>query len=283
MSNIPTPPPVPASQRYPVQIRNFVSYADQPPDPNDPKKTFTVSNPDGTTTAIDLTLDSAIVTRDLHTEIVSMEQTVGQKPFLVGGTMGSSIQFLHQNKATIGHNHLHQAMYMIHVGDDHPQYMTVDGSKAFTAPVTAPGAVAGTHLINLSQAKVAGLNRTQVEAIIQSQLKAKLANLGDDFVRGPVPGQRWKMTGGFTTGYTDENGNIWVDFTPARFSEIISFIYMKNPFPGGSMLGWYAYQYMEDQLVLLGLSPQGAMIQFIEDIRVDRQALVALTWIALGI
>jgi len=49
------------------------------------------------------------------------------------------------------------------------------------------------------------------------------------------------------------------------------------------MLGWPTFQYEEDQLILLAYDTRGAWIQFIEDIVVDRQAAVAMTWVALGI
>ena len=291
---MPAPPPVPAAQRYPLAIRDFVAYQNQP---QDGTKIFIVQNLDGTTTTVDLTLDAAAVTKDLHTEIISLEQILGQKPFMTPGsnTVGRSINYLYNSKAE-GHvdarncitpppapSHYHRHFMLTGLGgDDHPQYMRHDGARPFTRPVTAPGAVDGDDLITLAQAKVAGLNSSQVQGIINSYLASQKLDPNDHNLTGP-DGRRWKMSGGFASGYTDGNGNLWVDLTPAQFSYILSFIYCKMPFPGGSMLGWYAYQYMEDQLVLLGLSPQGAMIQFIEDIRVDRQALVCMCWMALGI
>jgi hypothetical protein len=294
-----------------VTIRDFVTYQNQP---QDGTKIFVVQNPDGTTTTTDLTLDAAAVTKDLHAEIVSMEQTIGAPPFLVPKTtsLGGSISWLFVNKSpgrvdsrgaitppplklTTGpgdrsgdgvapqltHSHVHSTSKSLNA-DDHPQYMRVDGARPFTAAVTAPAATTSNDLINLSQAKNAGLNSTQVRSIITSTLAAQKLIPGEANVTGP-DSRRWKMAGGVAQGYTDINGNLWVDLTPARFSGILSFMFMKMPFPGGSMLGWYAYQYMEDQLILMGLSVQGALIQFIEDIRVDRQALVCMCWMALGI
>jgi hypothetical protein len=291
---MPAPPPVNASQRYPLAIRDFVTYLDQP---QDGTKIFIVQNPDGTTTTVDLTLDSDTVTRDLHTEILSLEQTVGAPPFLVPKTtsLGGSIQWLYANKAAgrvdvrgaitppppPAHRHYHVQTTALGA-DDHHQYMRVDGTRGFSAVVTAPAATSSHHLINLSQAKTAGLNSSQVSSIIQSTLASQKLVPGEHNITGP-DGRRWKMAGGVAQGYTDINGNLWVDLTECRFSGILSFMWMKMPFPGESMLGWYAYQYMEDQLILMGLSNQGALIQFIEDIRVDRQALVCMCWMALGI
>jgi hypothetical protein len=277
---VPVPPPVPASSRYPLAIRDFVTYLDQP---GGAGRYLIVQNSDGTTTTIDLTLDSAVVTKDVQTEIVSLEQTIGTKPFMTPGasTVGASIQYLYNYMADRTHNHRHFMSKSL-TADDHPQYMPVNGSRAFRAPVTAPGAKTANELINLSQAKIAGLTYTQVQATINNTLAAQKLVPGEHNITGP-DNRRWKMAGGVAQGYTDGNGNLWVDLSPAKFNGILSFNYMKMPFPGGSMLGWYAYQYMEDQLVLMALSNSGAMIQFIEDIAVDRQALVCMCWIALGI
>jgi hypothetical protein len=305
---MPVPPPVDTSQRYPVRTRDFVTYQDQPGDAN-----HIITGPDGST-PLDLTVDFAIVTKDLHTEIISMEQAIGAPPYLVPKTttLAGSTQWLFLNKAagrvdargaitppptnlSTGpgdrsgaipqgpptHSHEHKTSTLRNA-DDHHQYMRVDGGRAFSAAATAPAATAAKHLINLSQAKAAGLNSTQVQSIITSALAAQKLNPGEHNITGP-DSRRWKMAGGVAQGYTDMNGNLSVDLKPARFAGILSFTYMKMPFPGGSMLGWYAYQYMEDQLILLALSVQGAVIQFIEDIRVDRQALVCMCWMALGI
>lgn len=314
---MPIPPPVDATQRYPTAIRDFVTYMDQPAGiagdgitVTDPTKVFIAG--DGTLT--DLTLDSAVVTKDLQTEIISLEQTIGTPLYIVPKTtsVGGSIQWLFLNKAgglidsrgaIIGpsggpsggslppaptdaplgpvHNHIHRTSTDL-TADDHPQYMRVDGTRGFSAAVTAPAAANAHDLINLSQAKVAGLNSSQVSTIIQQTLAAQKLVPGEAGVTGP-DGRRWKMAGGVAQGYTDINGNLWVDLTPCQFAGILSFNFMKMPFGGLSMLGWYNYQYMEDQLILMGLSTQGALIQFIEDIQVDRQATVCMCWMALGI
>jgi hypothetical protein len=280
--------------RYPLAIRDFVTYQDQPGDSNH-IMTYPDPNNPGNTITVDLTLDSAIVTRDLQTEIISLETVIGAQPFMVPGqvTVGGSIRWLSSNLSPgqvdsrgvveplppPSHSHVHaQIAGDGPPSDDHLQYVRVDGSRGFSAPVTAPGARDAHQLITLGQATGAGLNSWQVENIIQNSLHAASAHP----ITGP-DGRRWKMAGGFWSGYTDGNGNAWIPFGDANFSGILSFNWWRNPFPGGSMLGWYAYQYMEDQLELLGLSNTGALIQFIEDIRVDHQALVACTWLALGV
>jgi len=288
---MPTPPPVPAAQRYPVAIRDFVTYLNQPW--NTSKNLVTTNpNPPPATITTDLTLFLAAVNRDLQTEILSLEKTIGIRPFTVprNPTLGKSIQWLYSQISpgsidargainplpTPSHTHPHKQSAALDA-DDHPQYMRVDGTRGFTKPVTAPPGSHVNNLITLSQAQGAGLTAAQVQSIINSTL----ANTSDYPITGPTAG-RWTMAGGYYYGPSDRYGNIWIDFNACNFHQVLSFVYMKMPFPGGSMLGWPAYQYMEDQLILLTLDNRGATIQFIEDIVVDRSATVAMTWIALG-
>jgi hypothetical protein len=310
---MPTPPPVPATNRYPVALRDFLTYQNQPGDSN-----RFLSSPDpttpGNTITTDLTLDAAAVTRDIQTEIVSMEQTIGIKPFKVPGqtNLGKSINWLFHNLSPghadasnhnviiplpPTHTHIHADTVFIHAytdmrgnqwptyvdnTDDHPQYVRVDGSRGFTAPVTGRSAVQADELITLAQAQGAGLTAAQVNQMIQNSLTAALNDATLAPCTGPWPG-KYKLAGGYFYGPTDVNGNIFISFSECHFSGLVTFVYGKNNFPGGSMLDWPTYQYEEDQLILLGLDTRGALIQFIEDIVVDRSAMVAMTWTALGI
>jgi hypothetical protein len=90
------------------------------------------------------------------------------------------------------------------------------------------------------------------------------------------------MTGGHFIGRTDANGNIRVDYSSAHFIGILTFVFMKLPFSGSSASG-YTYQYKEDQLLLQSIDNQGCWIRFAEDMVVDRQANVALTWLVVGV
>jgi hypothetical protein len=253
---------MPAS--YPTSLASFLVYQDQPGDANH----LLI---DGT----DLTIDSGHATNQLHDEIIAIEQTIGVRPFKVPSTtsIGASVIWLYQNKAGIVHSHYHG--YLSNLGsDDHPQYAPTNAVRGFDAPITSPPARDGNQLINLDQIQGQGVTAAEMLALVE-------AELSPNTIRG-LPGQALRIQGGQTWGYSDENGNLWVPFNPP-FSALISFVYMKLPFPGESMLGWYTYQYIEDQLVLLALDNSGALIQFIEDIRVDARALVALSWTALGI
>lgn len=287
---MPTPPPVDSTQRYPLALRDFMTYQNQPGDSNHIVNT---PNPAGGMITTDLTIDMAAVTRDVQTEIVSLENTIGRKPFLVPQqtTMGKSVVWLYNNKSPgkvdarnsvnplpmPSHNHPHAYSTDLS-SDDHEQYMRVDGTRDFLNPVTAPPATSSGQLITLAQARGAGLTAPQVEAIIQEQVADDAAYT----IRGPDV-RRWKMAGGWFYGYTDGNGNAYIDMSAANFAGVLSFVYMKMPYPGESMLGWYQYQYVEDQLILQAITNRGVWIQFIEDIRVDRSALVSMTWMALGI
>jgi len=308
---MPTPPPVTSDKRYPVAIRDFLTYEDQPggsdrflssPDPTTPGATITT----------DLTLDAAAVTRDIQTEIISMENTIGLRPFKVPGTtnLGKSIYWLLHNLSPghidsrggiiplpPTHSHMHHDTVFNHAytdargnrhpayydnTDDHPQYVRVDGSRGFNAPVTWRTAVQPGEMITLAQAQGAGLTAAQINTMIQNSLRAALNDPNLAPCTGPRAG-KFKLAGGYVYGPTDVNGVLFVDFTECHFSQVLTFVYGKNSFPGGSMLGWPTFQYEEDQLILLAYDTRGAWIQFIEDIVVDRQAAVAMTWVALGI
>jgi hypothetical protein len=116
---------------------------------------------------------------------------------------------------------------------------------------------------------------------VSSIIQATLASASSYPMTGPAP-QRYRMTGGFFSGYTNASGNVFIDFSAAHFGGVLTFVFMKLPYPGGSRFG-YKYRYEEDQLHMISIANNGAWIQFIEDIVVDRQALIALTWIAVGV
>ena len=273
---------------YPASLKMFTTYVDRP-------------GPDS------LTLDVAHISNEVHDEIIAIEKIIGPSPFVVPGYIAAnsgismSIKWLYSNKSAgrvdsrnninpgppPGHTHLHATtLPPLPKGkppptqtDDHLQYMRVDATRAFRNPVTGQNATSASHLITLRQASTAGLNSTQVNNVIQQELDNN--TLPYKPVTFPTEG-KYKFTGGHFSGYTNENGVVFIDFGPAHFSRLVTFVYMKMPYPGLSQLGYYAYRYEEDQLILTGLSTAGAWIQFIEDIVVDRQALISLSWMALG-
>jgi len=301
---------------YPTSLAHFLTYYDQPPDPPGQPGQKTLVNPDGTT--VDLTIDAAAITRQIQEEVVAIEKTVGVQLFQIPGMtakpatssktapayplqgwLSNSIHWMFWNLAfgqvqpgtnivaptpPPSHNHMHSKSLAL-TADDHHQYVPVNGTRGFNGPVTGRTATSSHQLITLAQAQGAGLTAAQVENIIEEELQDSLTDpnfTGLHAMTGP-DARRWRMTGGYFYGPTDGNGNIYINFAAAHFGGLASFVYMKMPFPGQSMLGWYNYQYMEDQLILLSLTDQGAWIQFIEDIVVDRSANVSMVWMALGI
>lgn len=256
---------------YPVSVKSFLTYQNQPGDSNHIMT-------DGT----DLTIDHARITNEIHDEVVAIEKALGVPgPTKVAPhypSMSAGVQALYNAKAPLTHSHVHHdAAYPL--ADDHPQYVRVDGHRGFSNPVSAPHATSGADLIPLGQVQGFGYqNAEQVRSIISSTMSSRWPHP----IKGPTA-SRYKMTGGFFNGYTDTRGMVFIDFGPARFSRIVSFVFMKNPYPLASYYYGYIFQYEEDQLILDSLTPQGAWIQFREDILVDRQANVALTWIALGV
>jgi hypothetical protein len=286
---------------YPVSIKSFLTYQDQPPGstsviaPDDP------TNPTPGT-PYDLTIDRAYITNEIHSEVLAMEQNIGvgaNATIVVPGitTMGGEINFLYNNKAngrvdpsnnaiyasvTPTHNHTHAELRNLDA-DDHTQYVLVDGARGFSAPVAGVPAAASNQLMTLGQLLSQGwLNSAQAQYVIDEQI---LAETGGYPVRGPAPQPypwRYRMTGGYFWGQTDESGLIRIDYSAAAFIGILSIVYMKMPFPGVSVYG-YVYQYEEDQLMLIEIDNSGCTIQFTEDIVIDRQAWVSMCWMVVGV
>lgn len=281
---------------YPVSIKSFLTYQDQPgdaahiiPDPTNPIPGST----------IDLTIDRAKITNEIHDEVIAMEGTigVGYQPgtTVIPGTrtLGKEVDWLYNNKANgridpsnnaiyplppPSHNHVHSQLSGLSA-DVHPQYVRVDGSRGFSAPVKGQWAASTNQLVPLAQTQSAGyLNSSQVEFIIYTTVLSKCPH-PMICVRDP---QRYRMTGGWSAGYTDSNGLFRIDYSAAHFRGVATLVYMKMPFPGPSAYG-YTYQYEEDQLTLIEIDNNGAWIQFSEDVMVDRQAWVSMTWMVLGV
>jgi hypothetical protein len=276
---------------YPVSIKSFLTYQDQPGNTNK-----IVPDPDKPPPAtVDLTIDRAKATDEIHDEVIAMEKTVGTgyKNTFIPGTrsMGAEVQAIFNDKANghvdpannaiypipPWHNHGHRELS----GNDkdvHPQYMRVDATRGFSAPVSGQWATAGNHLVPLNQIKSAGwLTYPQVEFVIYTTVAGSSAHP----MVGPDP-QRYRMTGGYFWGRTDSNGMVRIDYSAAQFRGVLTFVFMKMPFPGPSAYG-YTYQYEEDQLILIEIDNNGSWIQFSEDIVVDRQAWVSMTWMVVGV
>ena len=277
---------------YPTSIKSFLTYHDQPTNP-----TLVVPDPDKPGSTVDLTIDRAHITDEIHDEVIAMEQTIGLGKATIPGatTYGSEVKWLLINKSSgrvdptnnciypnadhpaLSHTHSHRQLIGLDA-DVHSQYVRVDGSRGFNAPVSSPWGTQLNHLCPMGQAQHVGwVTSPEMDFIIY----VTVASASTHPVRGPAP-QRYRMTGGAFAGPTDANGNVWIDFSDANFAGVLSVVYMKMPFAGRSNYG-YTYQYEEDQLLMLAITNQGFMVQFIEDVIVDRQANVALAWMAVGV
>jgi hypothetical protein len=291
---------MPAS--WPLAIKDFVTYQDQP-------------GPDNKT------IIYAVVVNEMTNEVESIEKNIGARPYMAPGmrTLGLTVEWLWLNKAPLVHSHVHwssvyggqvvdgtwqiQLPYvdMTKQSDDHspsPQstpsfagYVRTDGLRGFTQPVASPPAWNANQLVRLDQVKQHS-PATQNDFVTVPQFEyIEAVMFGGSHVTGtggtpwmwgaPPYNTAWRITGGWQTGFTDYNGNVFVPFNGVFQRMILTFNFMRMPDAGRSHYG-YIYQYMEDQLILQGISTQGAIIQFREDNAIDRQAWITFTWIAVG-
>jgi hypothetical protein len=238
---------------YPTSIKSFLTYHDQPTNPS-----LVVPDPDNPGQTVDLTLDRAKITNEIHDEVIAMEKTIGlgYVPTAIPGTitMGAELDALYNGKSNgridpsnnaiyplppPSHNHVHNQLTGLDA-DDHPQYMRVDGARGFSAPVNGQWAWLPNHLCTLGQVQNADWQTSsQVNFLIWTTVTpvCPYPMAGPEWIS-----KRYRMTGGTFWGRTDVNGNAWIDFSAARFAGVLTFVYMKMPFPGGSAYG-YAYQY----------------------------------------
>jgi hypothetical protein len=266
---------------YPKAIKSFYTYQDQPwkgallPDGSDPS------------------IDYAYITNEINDEVAAFEKAIGPRPFMVPGTttLSGSITWLYAFKADVDHNHYHwQTVYHSLITppehfDDHTNYVRTDGSRGFSAPEVSPPGLVDSQLVNLSQVKAGNwITLEEFEFILALALAQNHVTGcgGQPWLWGPPPvNTAWKLTGGWSYGYTDYNGNIYVPFGSAFQSMVLTFVFMKMPIPGRSHYG-YTYNYQEDQLLLQGIDTRGAIVRFSEDNAIDRQAWVTMSWIACG-
>ena len=281
---------------YPLSLKSFLTVQDQPgtnpivPDPDKPGST------------VDLTIDRARITDEIHDEIIAIEQAIGptgggNSVTVIPGTttLGAEINALFNGKSpgridpsnnaiyplpTPSHNHFHSQLSGLDA-DDHTQYMRVDGARGFNSPVSGQPGSAMNHLATLGQVQgMEYLNYNQVEFVVYTTVRSE-ANYPCVGFAPQVSPLRYRMTGGYFSGRTDSNGLVRVDYSAAGFIGILTFVYMKMPYTGSN--SGYIYQYEDDQLLLQTVDNQGSWLQFAEGITVDRQANVALSWMVVGV
>jgi hypothetical protein len=222
---------------------------------------------------------------EIHSEVSSLESTLGTTPFAGTpySTFGGAIQDLFFNKSPINHNHDHHLLYDETL-DDHKQYVRVDGTRGFTAPVSGVAGNAGADLVPLHQLQSFGyINLAQAEQIADdAALEAVIGAPGAQALWGAPHAGTWKIEGGIKSGCTGSNGTITVNFASPFPYCLQTFTCTKIPAPGGGGCPNGPYNYIEAQVTLVGYSLAGATVQFSHDYSYQPYMNVAFTWIALG-
>lgn len=227
---------------------------------------------------------------EVHDEVIALEKTIGVNPFL--GTpytsIGGALNDLYNNKAPLAHTHAHSALQGDATGDDHTQYIRVDGTRAFTGPVVAPNATLSTHLATLGQLTNQGyLNTAQANALIAAAA-AYLVNTrfaAADTTPGLLGfpnegGVGWSLTGGYTVGNTDGSGFINVPLGSAFGTMLLSIVATKLPAPGGGTQP--PYDPKTSDLALVSYTLTNAVVQVTTQAGVQANKQVAFSWLALG-
>ena len=268
---------------FPGGVKQFVMFKDQP-------------GPDA------LTIPYAVDMNEIHDEVKAVEVTLGSRP-LAGTpytTFTKAFTDLYNRKAASVHFHPHIDMQdgdkrypkdwsVNHppTPDDHPQYMPTDAHRAFTSPIGGVAATDPHHLARLDQISSFGfITTSQFNSLLNSAV-TKFATGKNTGGTGlpllPSPGSNWRLTGGFNAMDTDFSGQAFVSFGGAFTSWVQSIVFIRMPVPGGGGFGLPAFQYMEDQILLSGVTLAGFTVRFSEDFFVIRNRTISFTWIALGI
>ena len=221
---------------------------------------------------------------EIHDEVVAIESVLGTLPFL--GTpytsFGGAIQDLYANKAPTLHTHVHSTLIGDNTGNDHPQYIQVNGYPGFSRPVAGQNALNASQLIPWGQIASFGyMNVAQVQAMVENSLAFLMTGAyGGPPLAGPAVDPNFVVQGGEFTGCTNGSGQIFVPFgTP--LGTVQAFVCTKMP-PELPTQPCPPYNWIEAQVTLVGVSGYGAVVQFSHDYSWQPNMWVTLTWIAIG-
>jgi hypothetical protein len=227
----------------------------------------------------------ALSINECHDEIQALEKTLGANPF--AGTpyisFSGAIQDLFLNKAPINHTHGHHDLLDDTVGNDHPQYIQINGYPGFSRPVTGKAGSAPADLVPLSQLQSFGYqNNAQVVAAVNAATSNLMAGArGGAPLLGASASTAWRITGGLFSGCTDGSGRVTVPFGITYGQVVQSFSATKlPPAPGG---GCAPYNWIEAQMTLVGVAGNSATVQFSHDYSWQAGMWVTFTWIVMGI
>jgi hypothetical protein len=220
---------------------------------------------------------------EIHDEIVQIETVLGTSPFTGTPytTFGGAIQDLYANKAPSTHTHTHKTLLDDNQGNDHPQYIQVNGYPGFSYAVSGQPAWAGSHLLPLGQLQSFGYqNAAQVQAAVNAALGNLMSGaFGGAPIWGSTPAPTWKVQGGYFTGITDGSGRITVPFASPYSRCVQAFVATKTPPQAGPGT---PYNWVEAQVTLVAVTGTGAMVQFSHDYSWQPNMKVSFTWLAIG-
>jgi len=233
----------------------------------------------------------ALSINECHDEIQALEKTLGTNPFNTTPytTFGGAIQDLYANKSPANHFHYHRNLSGDASGNDHPQYIMVNGYPGFSRPVSGHAGTAPSDLVPLSQLQGFGFqNAAQVRAMVDAAVNGDIAaatagvmagTKGGTPLLGSTTSVDWRITGGLTSGCTLNNGVFVIPFGTS-FSCIQAFSCTKIP-PQGS--GCPPYNWIEAQVTLLSVSQTQALVQVSHDYSWQPNMRFSCTWIVMGI
>jgi hypothetical protein len=227
----------------------------------------------------------ALSINECHDEIQALEKTLGANPFASTPytSFGGAIQDLYLNKAPVNHTHVHHNLLDDTVGNDHPQYIQINGYPGFSRPVAGKAGSAPADLVPLSQLQSFGFqNLDQVQDAVEAATSSLMAGAkGGAPLAGATASTAWRITGGVTSGCTNGNGQITVNFGVTFSHCVQAFSCTKLP-PQGSG-GCPPYNWIEAQMTLLGASGSSAVVQFSHDYSWQQNMYVSFSWIVMGI
>lgn len=232
---------------------------------------------------------------EIHDEILAIENVLGPLTLNPGSTVpiiantpyttfASAILDLYNTKAPSLHTHVHSTLVGDNAGNDHPQYMQVNGYPGFSRPVSGQHASAPSHLVPLSQVQAMGYQTvTQVNEAVDDALGTLMSGAvggpPSTPLAGPAVAPNFIVQGGVFNGCTDGNGQVHVPYGTIM-GTVQSFVATKLPPQGSEPCP--PYNWIEAQITLVGGDGTQAIVQFSHDYSWQPNMHVSLSWIALG-
>jgi hypothetical protein len=223
---------------------------------------------------------------ELQSEVSALEGTLGINPFvgLPYNNLGQTLADLYANKAPYDHQHDHHTLQDLNGFDDHTSYVRVDGTRGFSAPVSAPAATTPGQLATLAQLSALGFTTpAQVTSIVQGGVANLVRAFADSGpLAGAIPGTpSWTLIGGMAQGNLDGNGQLHVTFGGSYFANCLLAFIPTKMVPAN---GWFApYDYQNSDCAAITYSLNNVGIQFFQGSAVYAgNPGVGVSFLALG-